>query len=299
MNTPFAPILLFTYNRPLHTQRCVESLLQNDLAAESPLIIYSDAPKNDEARADVDAVRKYIRTVAGFKAITIVERTENWGLARSIIDGVTTQINRYGRVIVLEDDLIVAPYFLQFMNDALEIYADEPRIGHIQGCEFTQAPSLPETFLIKWTGSWGWATWQRAWETFNADGQALLDELVRKHLCRSFDFDGNYRYTRMLRRQIAGLNNSWAIRWNASLFLKNILSLNAGRSLVQNTGFDGSGTNCFDRNLYQNGLWMQPLPVEKIEPVVENMAARKIYGQYYHGIDSLWARGMRRLKRYI
>ena len=108
-------------------------------------------------------------------------------------------------------------------------------VGHIQACDFTKDPSLPDTFLIKWTGSWGWATWARAWRHFNPDGKALLAQLEERRLTHTFDFNGNYPFTRMLRRQIAGKNNSWAIRWNASLFLAGILSLNVGKSLVQNT----------------------------------------------------------------
>ena len=154
-----APILLFVYNRPEHTRRCIESLLKNSLASESPLFIYADGAKDSAQQEAVNEVRNYIRTIQGFQQITLMERSENWGLARNIIDGVTTQVNQYGKVIVLEDDLVVAPYFLQFMNDALEVYKDEPKVGHIQACDFTQDPSLPDTFLIKWTGSWGWATW--------------------------------------------------------------------------------------------------------------------------------------------
>ncbi|MBR5612431.1 MAG: glycosyltransferase, partial [Bacteroidaceae bacterium] len=158
----YAPILLFTYNRLAHTRRCVEALLKNSLATESELFIYSDGAKDDTQQAAVNEVRNYIHNIRGFKQITIIQRDENWGLARNIIDGVTTQVNRYGKVIVLEDDLVVAPYFLQFMNDALETYKDEPKVGHIQACDFTQDPTLPDTFLIKWTGSWGWGTWDRA-----------------------------------------------------------------------------------------------------------------------------------------
>ena len=167
----YAPILLFVYNRPEHTRRCIESLLRNPLVSESNLFIYADGAKDCMQQEAVNEVRNYIRTLQGFKQITLIERSENWGLARNIIDGVTSQVNRYGKVIVLEDDLVVAPYFLTFMNEALEIYKDEPKVGHIQACDFTQNPSLPDTFLIKWTGSWGWATWDRAWKHFNPNGQ--------------------------------------------------------------------------------------------------------------------------------
>lgn len=135
--TTLAPILLFVYNRPRHTRQLVQSLLTNELAVKSQLIIYSDAPQNEMDRLAVEKTRNYIHSIKGFATLSIIEREKNHGLARNIIDGVTTQINRYGRIIVLEDDLIVAPYFLQFMNDALEIYKDEPKVGHIQGCDFT------------------------------------------------------------------------------------------------------------------------------------------------------------------
>ena len=292
-----APILLFVYNRPEHTQRCIESLKRNSLATDSTLYIYADGVKDDTQQAAVNEVRSYIHTIRGFKETIIIERDENWGLARNIIDGVTTQVNQYGRVIVLEDDLVVAPYFLQFMNDALETYQDEHKVGHIQACDFTQDPSLPDTFLIKWTGSWGWATWDRAWKHFNPNGKELLQELEQRKLTRTFDFNGKYGFTRMLRRQIKGKNNSWAIRWNASLFLKDILSLNVGRSLVQNNGFDGSGTHCGGGNLNGSQLWMQPLPVEKITPICENEAARAAFARYYHRTNGFWAKVIRRIKR--
>lgn len=297
MTNTYAPILLFVYNRPEHVRRNIQALLKNELAAESELFIYSDAAKDETSQAAVKEVRAFIRSIQGFKKITIIERAENWGLARSIIDGVTTLINRYGRVIVLEDDLVVAPHFLQFMNDALETYRDEERVGHIQACDFTHDPSLPDTFLIKWTGSWGWGTWDRAWKHFNADGKVLLAELESRKLTYTFDFNGKYGYTRMLRRQIEGKNNSWAIRWNASLFLKGILSLNVGKSLVQNEGFDGSGTNCGGGGLYASELYMERLPVKKISPIEENIQARNAYVRYYARTNSFMAKAIRRIKR--
>ena len=292
-----APILLFVYNRPLHVRRSIESLLANELAKDSELYIFSDAAKDEMAQPNINEVRQFIHSIKGFKEIHYVERTENWGLARNIIDGVTTLVNQYGRVIVLEDDLIVAPYFLQFMNDALETYKDEENVCHIQACDFTKDPILPDTFLIKWTGSWGWATWKRAWKLFNPNGQELLDELIKRKLTYRFDFNGKYGYTRMLRNQIKGKNNSWAIRWNASLFLADKLSLNVGKSLIQNEGFDGSGTNCGSGNLYDSDLWTKPLPVVKIQPIVENEAARQAFSNYYARTNSFFAKAIRRIKR--
>ncbi|MBO7635122.1 MAG: glycosyltransferase [Paludibacteraceae bacterium] len=297
MPNSFAPILLFVYNRPMHVRHLIESLLTNVESKDSCLYIYADAAKDAEEEAHVQEVRQYIHAINGFASVHITERTENWGLARNVIDGVTTIVNKYGRVIVLEDDLVVAPYFLRFMNDALETYKDEPKVGHIQACDFTQDPTLPDTFLIKWTGSWGWATWDSAWKFFNPNGKKLLRKLEKNNLTTAFDFNGKYGFTRMLRRQIEGKNNSWAIRWNASLFLADILSLNVGKSLVQNNGFDGSGTNCGGGGLYASNLWMKPLEVKKIEPITENKEARKVHERYYARTNSFWAKAFRRIKR--
>lgn len=292
-----APILLFVYNRPQHVERAIGSLLQNREAAASDLYVFSDAARSAEDAAAVEMVREEIADIQGFRSVSVVERNENFGLARSIIEGVTSIVNRYGRVIVLEDDLVVSPYFLRFMNDALEVYKDEPRVGHIQACDFIQSAALPDTFLIKWTGSWGWATWQRAWELFNPNGQELLDQLCERHLTKQFDFNGKYGFTRMLRQQIEGKNNSWAIRWNASLFLADVLSLNVGRSLVSNEGLDGSGTNSVSLDPYRSVLSMNPIEVRPISPVVENLEVRKAYERYYARTNSKWAKAKRRLQR--
>lgn len=293
----YSPILLFVYNRPEHLKQVIDSLQQNRLASESTLFVYSDGAKNSEDEKKVKEVRNLIHSIKGFAQINIIEREKNWGLAANIIDGVTTRLKEYGRVIVIEDDLIVSPYFLKFMNDALETYKDEPRVGHIQAYDFTKDPSLSETFLVKFTGSWGWATWERAWKYFNPNGKELLKQLKERNLSRRFDFDGAYGFTRMLRRQVEGKNNSWAIRWNASLFLNDILSLNTGRSLVQNTGFDGSGTNCGSGGLYGADLYMKELPVQKIAPITENLSARRSIENYYRRTNSFTAKAIRRIKR--
>ena len=109
-----APIVLFVYNRPWHTQQTIEALQKNELVLESELFIYSDAAKIDDVKQAVDEVRSYIKSINGFKKITIIEREENWGLANSIIDGVTTIVNQYSKIIVLEDDLVTSPFFLKF-----------------------------------------------------------------------------------------------------------------------------------------------------------------------------------------
>ena len=292
-----SPILLFTYNRPEHTRLTLEALKKNHLSDSSSLYIFSDGYRNETDREEVMKVRELIRSVEGFASIHIEERTENVGLARNIIEGVTGVVNEHGKVIVLEDDLITSPYFLTFMNDVLERYEQEEKIAHVQGFCFPLL-DLPDAFLIKWTGSWGWATWKRAWDLFNPDGEALLSEITKKKLNREFDFNNNYPFTRMLRRQVNGENDSWAIRWNASLFLNNKLSVNAGKSLVQNIGFDGSGRHSGRDVIYTTPLHMSALSSE-IPLIEENRAVRKAFEKYYRRTNSLLAKGVRRIKRIL
>ena len=290
-----SPILLFTYNRPEHTRMTLEALSNNHLSSRSELFIISDGYKSDADKEDVIRVRELIESVKGFAKVHIEEQSHNLGLAKSIIEGVTRVVNKYGTVIVLEDDLITSPFFLTFMNDALKRYENVEKIGHVHGDCFP-LHQLPDAFLIKWTGSWGWATWKRAWDLFNSDGEALLAELIQKKLSKRFDFNGNYPFTRMLRRQVNKENDSWAIRWNATLFLNDILSLNAGKSLVQNIGFDGSGRHSGSDEIYTTHLHMTSLRTE-IEDIAENMDARRAFEKYYGRTNSFLAKATRRIRR--
>lgn len=249
---PLAPIVLFTYNRLSHTQRTIEALCKNALAIESELFIYSDAPKNKSDIKAVIEVRNYIKTIKGFKKITIIERETNLGLASSIIDGVTKIVNEYDKIIVLEDDLITHQNFLTFMNTGLEIYEQIQNVISIHGFVYP-IPNLPETFFLRGADCWGWATWKRGWDIFNPDGHTLLSALHSNRLTTSFDFNNSYPFTKMLNNQIAGKNNSWAIRWHASAFLANMLTLYPSESLIRNIGYD-IGTHCggdtSDNNCY-------------------------------------------------
>jgi hypothetical protein len=167
-------------------------------------------------------------------------------LAESIIQGVTEILQQSEKVIVLEDDMVVSPYFLEYMNEALERFVDDDRVISVHGYVYPVDIELPEAFFLPGADCWGWATWRRGWALFNSDGQYLLDELVRRHLIQEFDYNGAYPFLNMLKDQIKGENNSWAIRWYASAFLTNKLTLYPGRSLVNNIGNDSSGTHCGD-----------------------------------------------------
>lgn len=239
-----APIVLFVYNRLGHTRRAVEALQKNGLAKESDLIVYSDAPKNPGAEDAVSEVRDYIRTISGFKSTSIIERDRNWGLANSVIDGVTSVVNQRGRIIVLEDDLIVSPHFLDFMNRALEKYEYEPKVIQVSGYMFPIKTRIREDALfLPLTNSWGWATWQRAWLLFDPDSKGYAQLTADPALRKRFNLDGTYDYFSMLEAQLEGRVDSWAIRWYLATFLSEGLTLYPRQSLVINAGLDGSGTH--------------------------------------------------------
>ena len=241
-----APIVVFTYNRPEHTLRTLNALLINPLANESDIIIYSDSARTENHNKAVDEVRSYLSDLTGFRSIKVIHRDENFGLAESIIQGVTEVLQRSEKVIVLEDDMVVSPYFLEYMNEALEKFFDDDRVISVHGYVYPVKIELPEAFFLTGADCWGWATWRRGWDLFNSEGKYLLDELVRRHLIQEFDYNGAYPFLSMLKDQIKGANDSWAIRWHASAFLAGKLTLYPGRSLVHNIGTDSSGTHCGD-----------------------------------------------------
>ena len=280
-----APIVLFTYNRPVHTRQTIDALLKNEYASESDLIIFSDAPKNDVAEERVRQTRIYLKGITGFRSIKIIERTENMGLAANIIDGVTQVVNEYGRIIVLEDDLLTSPYFLRYMNEALSMYEHVDEVISVHGYVYpVKKKLLPENFFLIHTDSLGWGTWKDKWVYFNPNGEELLRQLVQRGLLRQFNFDGSYNFARMLKRQTRGRNDSWAIRWYASAFLENKLSLFPGRSLVFHNGGDNTGTNCVYESWLDVDLSDSPINLRPQLPLIESIEARHAYVDFFRSL---------------
>lgn len=288
----YAPIVLFTYNRLKHTQQTVEALRHNELAQASELFVFSDGPTTETEHANVSAVREYLRTITGFKSVNIIKRETNLGLAQSIITGVTDIVNKYDRIIVLEDDLVTSPWFLRYMNEALELYRDEERVISIHGYVYPVKTELPHIFFLKGADCWGWATWKRGWDLFESDGQKLLNELSLRKLTHRFDFDSSHGYTSMLEGQVSGMNDSWAVRWYASAFLRDKFTLYPGRSLIHNTGNDESGTNCGASDNFDTDVSREPIRLDKI-PIEEYRGARESFKEFFRSLQpSFYQRAM-------
>jgi GT2 family glycosyltransferase len=239
-----APIALFVYNRPEHTRRVLDSLRCNLLAAESDLVIFSDAARKSVHQLNVGLVRTLIRDVAGFRSVRIVERERNLGLASSIEDGVGRLCDEQGAVIVVEDDLMVSPEFLSFMNRALQRYRDEPRVMQISGYMFPGTfESNADALFLPLISCWGWGTWKRAWAYYDPRATGFARLRANRALREEFNVGGAYDYYHMLEQQMQGEIDSWGIRWLLSVFLQQGLVLYPVQSLVQNIGVDGSGTH--------------------------------------------------------
>jgi hypothetical protein len=248
-----APVALFVFNRPDHAERTLLTLQQNRLAGATTLYIFCDGPRagrNEEAA--VNEVRRLAKSAAWCGTVHVIEREENWGLARSIRSGVDRILSEHERVIVLEDDMETSPGFLSWMNDALQIYADDDRVmtvcGYLPQTNFQWL--LPQSFFLRHDNCWGWATWRRAWSCAQWDAAALLEQIeMQPGGVEAFDLDGCYRYSDQLRRNLAGEIRTWAVFWLSSIYVRGGLALWPGQSLVRNIGFDDSGENCRTRGL--------------------------------------------------
>lgn len=244
ITSPLAPIALFTFKRPEHTRRTLEALARNPEFDRSELHIFCDGSRRAGEDAAVLATREVVRQW-DHPAKTVHESPVNRGLAASIIDGVSRLCAAHGRVIVVEDDLVVAPVFLDFLNRALDRYAEDVRVMQISGHMFPVDLSGidSDAVFLPFTTSWGWATWQRAWAQFDPSMQAFQQLAGDRALRRRFDLDNAYPYFAMLKKQKAREIDSWAIRWYLSVFMRDGLTLFPTRSLVSNEGFDGTGTH--------------------------------------------------------
>lgn len=274
-------MVLFVFNRPEHTRRTVEALGANSNAGSTPLVVYSDAARDARDESDVAAVRAYIHTIRGFRDVRIVEQARNLGLAGSVISGVTDVMGRYGCAIVLEDDMETASCFLDYMNDALRKYRDEERVYCIHGYSFPADLSGvgTDTFFLRGAECWGWATWKRAWDRFCPDAAWLHRQLRKQGLAGEFDYGGNYAYMRMLERQSRGQIDSWAIRWRASAFVNNGLTLWPKVSLVRNFGMDGSGVHCDSTGFFDVALATRPVLLDDL-PLEANSVAYRSFGRF-------------------
>jgi hypothetical protein len=241
------PVAIFTYNRPKHTGRLLASIERNARGEEIDIWIFSDAPKQASHAPAVEETRALVRRWAAGIGATVRERDRNLGIARSIVGATSELVEEYGRIVVLEDDLVVAPDFLRFMLEGLRRYEDAPRVMQISGHLLTDVAASPTCgFFLPLSTSWGWATWARAWRHFRWGTEIRAEDLkADPWFCRRFNADGACPFfEKLLLDCLARPADVWDIFWWYAVANANGLALYPKRSLVWNGGFDGTGVHC-------------------------------------------------------
>ena len=297
-----APIALFAFNRPDKLQACLESLRENRGAISTDLYIFVDGPRHSTDIVKVEKVLDISRGANGFRSITVIARKNNLGLAKSIRSGISTVLLDHNSIIVIEDDLILANTFLEFMNAGLAKFSKDKKVASIQGFQYPVKPPLNELVAIRGADCWGWATWKDRWESTDFDTNRLLAELKSRGLENDFDLDGSMPYTKMLENQRQGLIDSWAICWHASMFLQNRVSIHPCESLVFNGGNDGDGTHKNRSRMFDTKLgafkphlsWPEPL-----ESTMYRSQLIEFYRTNFRSTPSLLSRLFTRLIRNV
>lgn len=285
----FSPIALFVYNRPEHSLKTLRALKANPEAQSSILYIYADGARKNASRKELENIqllRKAIREDQWCGEVVIREAEQNQGLARSIVKGVGEVLDKHGKIIVLEDDIVSSPGFLSYMNEALDFYEKDEKVMHISAyMPDIKREHLPETFFLRFMSCWGWGTWKSAWEKYNADSLYLLQKLLEDRELESFNLGGSIKFHNYLKGNLTGTHNSWAIKWFSSIYFSEGLCLYPKQSLVQNIGFDGSGTHYNQEVVKRDPMLVDEVAASaqllKDQPVIEHEGARKALAHFY------------------
>lgn len=279
-----APVVLFVYNRPDHTRRTLEALAANALADASTLYMYADGPRlgaSSVERKAIQSTRRVLRERKWCKQVHIIESDHNLGLADSIVKGVTEVVNKHGKVIVLEDDIITSQGFLQYMNDALSLYENEDKVMHVSGYMFPVKDKLSDTFFYNTASCWGWGTWKIAWQHYDHDAAHLARRVETQGKIRAFDVEDSYPFYQSLLANANGQKKTWAVRWYASFFLQDGLALHPYPSLTNNVGFDATGENCSTNDIYYWPTLAQNIET-KLIPLKESTLVRVAMKAFYN-----------------
>ncbi len=276
-----APIALFVYNRPEHTRKTIVALQRNDLAKDSVLYVFCDGPKSDATDEELERLKKtqeIVASIKGFQRVELIKKEFNIGLAQSIREGVGHVLSLHETIIVMEDDILVSEGFLEFMNNALEMYRNDPKVMHISGYWFPvkKSTDLPETFFLQLATCWGWATWRDAWAKFDASKDYISHLEADSNLLQRFDIDGVGGYFSQLIDNKLNKINTWAIFWYASIFFHDGLSLHPNKSFVNNIGHDGSGEHCYVTSSYTWPVLNENGQLEKVDLNISQPAQEKL-----------------------
>lgn len=295
-----APVVLFVYNRLDHTTRVIETLAKNLLAKETEIFIFSDAAKSEAGLEKVNAVRNFINCTDwhdSFRKVTIVQAEKNKGLAKSVIGGVSDIIERYNKVIVIEDDLILSPYFLEYMNGALDYYKDDKNIWSVSGYSFPMK-SLKnydhDVFYSYRGSSWGWATWADRWAKVDWEVKDYQELIESKERIKLFNRGGS-DLVGMLRLQMEGKIDSWAIRWVYAQSKLDMYTVYPKHSYLVNGGCDGSGTHSGNNDNYSTDIQESTENCRFEKLTIDKAVAREFWYKYSDTLDKKIKRNLKKI----
>lgn len=289
VNMP-APVAMFVYNRLSLTKRTIEHLQRNELASQTPLYVFSDGGKDEESWKKVHELRQYLHTITGFKEVHIIERPENFYLERNVTEGIESVFKNYDRIIVLEDDVCTSPVFLMYMNQALEKYADIPKVMHIAGFTNLDIPQRGDTYFTRhMAGCGAWATWKDRWQHFThyTSREEALKGLGTEELNR-IEYGGAFRCLHSLDRKPI----PWDICWEIAIYRQKGLCLSPTHTLIKNIGLK-KGTHFNNWTIFGWYEWDRPYRTQPVElkdiPICEdpeieamNAIALKDHGMRYN-----------------
>jgi len=278
-----APIILFVYNRPWHTKKTIEALKNNELAGESDLFIFADNTVDDKNKESVDSVRSYVKTIDGFKTVNIVGRETNFGLAKNVISGVTEVIDRYSKVIVLEDDIVCARTYLSYMNKLLSYYQYNKKIYSVTA--YTYPIKIPvnykyDVYFSPRASSWGWGTWKDRWETVDWEVKDYVNFIKNPKRIKSFNAGGD-DLTKMLKEQMNGKIDSWSIIWSYAHFKNNSYCVFPTKSRLKNIGADRSGIHTNKTKKFDVELYEEETELNLKEEVIFDQAIIKNFQKFF------------------
>ena len=284
------PLLIFAYNRPEHLKKCLNSVISMENLENFEIYIKVDGPKGDNDRQKVFETRSVIEDFCMDYNSIVEYSLVNKGLSASIIGGVTKLFETHERLVVLEDDLIPSRYFLDFMLDGLGKYELEKRVASIHGYlpMLNEMPKAP--YFRRGADCWGWGTWSDRWNLVEWNSRELISELNSRNLNREFNLNNSYCFSCMLQRQANGEIDSWAIRWHASMFLQNRLTLYPDKSLIKNIGFDGTGSHAGKNEFYETALSETKVRIPDLEIIESSSDIRKLARYYRKTFDSGFGR---------
>lgn len=298
-----APVILFVYNRPDHTLRTLDALSENTLSKYSTLYIFCDGPKEDASEKQKNHIKK-VRDIAKSKewcgTVHIIESESNKGLSRSIIEGVNEIINKEGRAIILEDDLIVTNTFLDYMNTALERYEYSENVWQISGFGFSvpEFEKSKESYFLPISSTWGWATWKRVWSKLDFKCDDYVKLKTNKEEVYKFNFEGTYDYTRMFFIQMEKKDiSSWGIRFYWNMFKHGGIVLYPENTLVVNAGWDSSGRHKDNYEIFPVKEWDPNLAINVFpdKPEIDDTKSL-ITRRYIKYRNSIWVKFINKLK---